>query len=78
MDRGDKRFIEALKKIISAGHAAKVPVTMHAVRGDQVASWIEAGMDEVVLTADIELIRSAFETQVKRARLARLRPPSSR
>jgi 4-hydroxy-2-oxoheptanedioate aldolase len=73
IDWSDKRFTEALKKIISAGHAAKVPVTMHAVRGDQVAGWVEVGMDEVVLTADIELIRSAFQMQVKRARLASLK-----
>jgi 4-hydroxy-2-oxoheptanedioate aldolase len=71
LDRGGKRFTDALKKIISAGHAAKVPVTMHAVRGDQVAGWVEMGIDEVVLTADIELIRSAFETQIDQARQAR-------
>jgi 4-hydroxy-2-oxoheptanedioate aldolase len=70
IDRGDRRFAEAIKKIISSGHAAKVPVTMHAVRADEAAGWVEAGVDEVVLTADIELIRSAFQSQVERARLA--------
>ena len=43
---------------------------MHAVRGDQAAGWLEMGIDEVVLTADIELIRSAFQVNVEQARLA--------
>jgi len=70
LDGNDTRFKDALKRIVSAGHAAKVPVTMHAVRGDQVAGWVEFGMDEVVLTADIELIRSAFQSHVETARKA--------
>lgn len=70
LDRGDPRYTDALKKIIAAGHVAKVPVTMHAVRGDQVSGWLDMGIDEVVLTADIELIRTAFQTQVEQARRA--------
>jgi 4-hydroxy-2-oxoheptanedioate aldolase len=68
LDRKDRRFSKALKRIVSAGHAAKVPVTMHAVRGDQAKGWFDFGMDEVVLTADIELIRDAFQSQVGIAR----------
>jgi 2-keto-3-deoxy-L-rhamnonate aldolase RhmA len=70
LDRNDPKYVDALKKIIAAGHAAKVPVTMHAVRADQVGGWLKMGIDEVVLTADIELIRSAFQTQVAEARKA--------
>lgn len=68
LDRSDPRYSEAIKKIVDAGHAAKVPVTMHAVRGDQASGWVKMGIDEVVLTADIELIRTAFLTQVTNAR----------
>jgi 2-keto-3-deoxy-L-rhamnonate aldolase RhmA len=70
LDRSDPRFARALKKIVAAGHAAKVPVTMHAVRGDQVSGWVDMEFDEVVLTADIELIRSAFQRAVEQARRA--------
>ena len=70
LDRSDPRYAEAIGKIIEAGHAAKVPVTMHAVRAEQAAGWIDMGCDEVVLTADIELLRSAFATQVAEARRA--------
>ena len=70
IDRSDKRFNDALKRIVDAGRAAKVPVTMHAVRGEQAQGWFEFGMDEVVLTADIELIRSAFQSHVETARKA--------
>jgi 4-hydroxy-2-oxoheptanedioate aldolase len=70
LERSDKRFTDAIRAIIAAGHDAKVPVTMHAVRGDQAAQWLEMGIDEVVLTADIELIRSAFVWHVDQARRA--------
>lgn len=70
LDRNDNRFAEALKRIVKTGHAAKVLVTLHAVRGEEARGWFEFGMDEVVLTADIELIRSAFQTHVELARKA--------
>jgi 2-keto-3-deoxy-L-rhamnonate aldolase RhmA len=70
LDRGDPKFTAALKRILSAGHAANIPVTMHAVRPEQVAGWVAMGFDEVVLTADIEIIRAAFETGVGAARAA--------
>jgi 4-hydroxy-2-oxoheptanedioate aldolase len=71
LDRSDARFTDALKAIIAAGHAARVPVTMHAVPGDKVAGWLRMGIDEVVLTADIELIRAAFTKSVEQARTVR-------
>jgi 4-hydroxy-2-oxoheptanedioate aldolase len=70
LDKADARFLRALKTIAAAGKAAHVPVTMHAVSGDEAAFWLDIGIDEVVLTADIELIRSAFQAQVKQARQA--------
>jgi 4-hydroxy-2-oxoheptanedioate aldolase len=68
LERNDPRLGEALAKIVAAGHAAGLPVTMHAVRAEQVAEWLAMGFDELVLTADIELIRSAFATLVANAR----------
>ena len=70
LDRGAPGYADALRKIVAAGHGARVPVTMHAVRPDQVAGWVEMGMDEVVLTADIELLRAAFGAGVEQARRA--------
>ncbi len=68
VSRDDPAYAEAVKKIVAAGHAAKIPVSMHAVRADQALRWLEMGFDELVLTADIELLRSAFGTLVTEAR----------
>jgi len=68
LERSDPRFTKALKRILDAGHRSKKPVTMHAVRPEQAQKWMRMGFDEVVLTADIEIIRSAFETGVERVR----------
>jgi 4-hydroxy-2-oxoheptanedioate aldolase len=70
LDRDDPRFRNAIGEIIAAGHAAKVPVTMHAVPGREAAGWLRMGADELVLTADIELIRTAFVSEVAEARRA--------
>jgi 4-hydroxy-2-oxoheptanedioate aldolase len=67
LEREDPRFAEALRSIVASGHAAGLPVTMHAVRADQSRRWLDMGFDELVLTADIELLRSAFATQVAQA-----------
>jgi 4-hydroxy-2-oxoheptanedioate aldolase len=64
LGRDDPSFADALRGIVAAGHAAGLPVTMHAVRPDHAARWLEIGFDELVLTADIELIRTAFATHV--------------
>jgi len=68
LGRDDPRYAEAVKTIVAAGHAAKVPVTMHAVAADRVRRWLDMGFDELVLTADIEVLRGAFETLVTAAR----------
>lgn len=59
-DRESAVFKAALRSIVDAGAATGVPVTMHAVRPQDAAEWGAAGFAEVVLTADIELLRRAF------------------
>lgn len=66
-DRSDPRFGAAFQRILQAGHQAGVPVTMHAVRGEQAAHWTEMGYDDVVLTADVDLLRGAFAEHVSKA-----------
>ena len=61
---------EALQRIVAATHAAGLPAVMHAVTTEQVAPMIAAGFDELVLTADIELMRAAFADRIAGARQA--------
>ena len=61
---------KALDAILDAGHANGLPVTMHAVTADQVPAMQAMGVDEVVLTADIELLRRAMAGIVAAARSA--------
>jgi 4-hydroxy-2-oxoheptanedioate aldolase len=68
LDQSDPQYADVLRTIIVAGHSASLPVTMHAVGAEDTARWLKMGFDEVVLTADIELIRGAFEGSVARAR----------
>lgn len=68
LDRGDPRYADVLQSIIAAGRSAAVPVTMHAVRAEDAGRWVKTGFDGLVLTADIELLRGAFEGNVARAR----------
>jgi 4-hydroxy-2-oxoheptanedioate aldolase len=64
----DPRFADALHDIVACGHAVGLPVTMHAVGPEQGRRWLDMGFDELVLTADIELLRTAFATQVAQLR----------
>lgn len=59
--RDEPRYVDALMSIVDAGHSAGLPVTMHAVRPQEASRWIEMGFDELVLTSDIQLLRTAFE-----------------
>jgi 4-hydroxy-2-oxoheptanedioate aldolase len=70
LDCEDPRFADALRSIVASSHAVGLPVTMHAVRPDQGLRWLEMGFDELVLTADVELLRTAFVTQVAQLRRA--------
>jgi 4-hydroxy-2-oxoheptanedioate aldolase len=68
MDRSADTFRQALRSIVDAAHAGGVPAIQHAVRGEQAAGWFDFGFDEVVLTADIDLLRQAFAAHVALAR----------
>jgi len=67
-DRTDPRAQAAFDAIRDAAHAHGRPVTMHAVAGEHAAAWAARGFDEVVLTADIELLRTAFARGIALAR----------
>ena len=66
--RDDPRYGDVLQTILAAGHAARLPVAMHAVKPEEAGKWIEMGFDELVLIADIELLRNAFASGVTRLR----------
>jgi len=69
-DRAKPAFAAALRAIVDATHAAGLPVTMHAVTAAKVSETIALGFDELVLTSDIGLVRSAFAAEVAQARNA--------
>ena len=69
-DRSQPAFTAALQAILAAGHGARLPVVLHAVKPDQVAHWVAMGFDELVLTADIEVLRLGFQGQLATAREA--------
>jgi 4-hydroxy-2-oxoheptanedioate aldolase len=57
-------FTDALLRIRAAAHASGVSVALHAVRGEDAQARIQEGFDEVVLQADIDLLRSTFTRQL--------------
>jgi 4-hydroxy-2-oxoheptanedioate aldolase len=61
-------FDAALQRIVRAAHSAGIPVALHAVAGDSVEACMQAGFDEVVLRADIDLLRASFASELSRAR----------
>jgi 4-hydroxy-2-oxoheptanedioate aldolase len=58
MDRSAPRFSAALDDIVAAGHTGGIPVTQ----------WLARGFDEIVLPADVELLRGAFAREIRDAR----------
>jgi 4-hydroxy-2-oxoheptanedioate aldolase len=68
MDRSGPVYAAAVRRILEGGHAAGIPVTQHAVRPHEAREWFDQGMDEVVLTADVFLLREAMAAQVAGAR----------
>jgi len=68
VDRASPIFAAALRRIVAAAHAAGLPAVMHAVTASQLAEMIALGFDELVLTADIGLLRAAFAEQIANAR----------
>jgi 2-keto-3-deoxy-L-rhamnonate aldolase RhmA len=59
-DRKHPTFIDALQRVLAASRDAGVPAVMHAVSAEQAPGLRALGFDELVLTSDIELLRSAF------------------
>jgi len=68
MKRSGKKFERALERIIAASHAANIPAVMHAVSPEQTGEMIDLGFDELVLPADIAVLRRAFADNVAAAR----------
>jgi 4-hydroxy-2-oxoheptanedioate aldolase len=70
LDRTDPRYGAFLREIVGAAHTAGLPVAMHAVRAEQASEWLQMGFDELVLTADIELLRNTLAAEVAEVRRA--------
>jgi hypothetical protein len=68
MDRSHAEFHAAIARIVQAGHAARIPVTLHAVRPDEASARFSDGFDEVVLTPDVLSLRNALSRQLETAR----------
>jgi len=69
-DRSRTAFTAALEAIVAAGHAESLPVTLHAVKAEDAGSWLAMGFDELVLTADVEVLRTGFRDHLAVARAA--------
>jgi 4-hydroxy-2-oxoheptanedioate aldolase len=67
-DRSGPLFRSALETIIRAGQSAGLPVTMHAVDVEEAGHWISMGFTELVLTADIEVLRAGLARHLALAR----------
>ena len=68
MSRSGKVLDQAMDRIRDAGHAASLMVSLHAVLGEEARRRFAEGFDEVVLPADVDLLRSAFAHQVQVSR----------
>ena len=69
-DQTAPSYRSAISAIVATGHANGLPVTMHAVAANRAAHWVGLGFDELVLTADIEVLRGAFADLLSGARAA--------
>ncbi len=67
-DRSGPVFREALGAIVMAGQRAGLPVAMHAVAAEDAGRWLSMGFTELVLTADIEVLRSGLARHLTVAR----------
>jgi 2-keto-3-deoxy-L-rhamnonate aldolase RhmA len=63
-------YLDAIAAILAAGHAKGLPVTMHAVGARQAGDFVAQGFDELVLTADIEVLRRGFADLLQAGREA--------
>jgi 4-hydroxy-2-oxoheptanedioate aldolase len=67
-DRANAQLREALRHIVEGAHSAGLPAVMHAVASEQVTEMLQLGFDELVLNADIHVLRRAFAVEISRAR----------
>jgi 2-keto-3-deoxy-L-rhamnonate aldolase RhmA len=67
-DRSGPGFRAALDAIVAAGRASDIPVVMHAVVAADAGKWLAMGFSELVLTADVEVLRSGLRAQLATAR----------
>ena len=63
-------FEAALQRILDAAHRVGIACVLHAVPPDSVALRAAQGFDEVVLPADIGILRASFAAQLAHARAA--------
>jgi 2-keto-3-deoxy-L-rhamnonate aldolase RhmA len=67
-DRSGPAFREALETIAGVAQDAGLPVAMHAVKAEEAEHWLAMGFSELVLTADIEVLRAGLANHLARAR----------
>jgi 4-hydroxy-2-oxoheptanedioate aldolase len=68
MDRSAPAFGVALEAIVAASRTAGIPAVMHAVKAEDAERWFALGFTELVLTADVEVLRSGLRSQLLAAR----------
>jgi len=75
-DRSGPVFREALEAIVRAWQGAGLPIAMHAVKAEAAGHWLAMGFTELVLTADIEVLRSGLAQHLSVARTIAGRHPA--
>jgi 4-hydroxy-2-oxoheptanedioate aldolase len=68
MDRSAPAFGAALAGIVAASRTVGIPAVMHAVKAQDAGRWLALGFSELVLTADVEVLRSGLRSQLLAAR----------
>jgi 2-keto-3-deoxy-L-rhamnonate aldolase RhmA len=67
-DHSGPAFREALEAIVRVGQDAGLPIAMHAVKVEEAERWLAMGFTELVLTADIEVLRAGLANHLALAR----------
>ncbi|ELY93387.1 4-hydroxy-2-oxovalerate aldolase [Natrialba hulunbeirensis JCM 10989] len=55
------RFLDAVDRVLEAGHAEDKPVSTLALGGDDVERWLDRGFDFVVAGVDVSYVRAGSE-----------------
>ncbi|WP_049896825.1 HpcH/HpaI aldolase family protein [Natrialba chahannaoensis] len=55
------RFLNAVDRVLEAGHAEDKPVSTLALGGDDVERWLDRGFDFVVAGVDVSYVRAGSE-----------------